>query len=65
MFIKINTIPNKRPFYLNTTKILWIWKIQHPTDNVTRIQLADDEFFDVYETPEEILKLIKGTYLNV
>ena len=65
MFIKVNIISNKRPIYLNTTKILWIWKIQHLNGDVTRIQVIDDEFFDVYETPEEILKLIKESKNNV
>lgn len=66
----IIVLTNNREFvYVNITNIIYFCKNNCiKSNNVytqTYIQMIDNHSITVEESPEEILNLIKGTYINV
>ena len=61
MFIKLtNGVEN---IYVNTSNIIYFSR--YGFTKFSQIAMTNNEFYTVNESPEEILQLIKGTYLNV
>ena len=65
MFIKLTLEHNKDYVYINTNLIQSFTQNKTLKGRFTSIYYNDDDSYSVTETPEEILNLIKGNYLNV
>lgn len=61
MFIKLTK--GIESIYVNVNKVFYL--SQCMTNKKTLLEMTNNNFVTVNESPEEILQLIKGTYLNV
>lgn len=65
MFIKVHNYYSNGVYYINVSNINRFYNFLIRDNLVTMIEINPDISFEAKETPEEILNLIKGSYLNV
>ena len=65
MFIKLTDAYNNLSFYLNVVYILSFRSNKETNCTTITVTVDTNYCYQIKESPEEILNLIKGTYINV